>query len=126
MGSLVPVHGCVVAEKNAAIRILRVAPPELQGQIRKVEFVTQHNAYARCRIYNRDPSRLAGLPDEACSFYAAGDPEARIVWANPCQTGDRFLCHELAHVHQYNQGWVDATVSPLRHWGRPPDRKLAE
>lgn len=126
VGALVPVHGCVQAQIGAPIRMVTAMGGPLTNAMHIIEFSDIDRAARICASDARIDIDTTGLPEAACVYAFAKGHRARIVWPNPCATGDIYMCHELAHVNQYRLGWEHASLlSPRNHWGRAPKRPTA-
>jgi hypothetical protein len=119
LGAFLPTHGCAVARGDEPIRMVLPIGGALRGETRIVEFISPSQAGRRCNQPDARPGNWAGLPEGSCEYRARGEDKARLIVPNPCEMGSNFLCHELGHVNQFANGWVDASLSPAMHWGRP-------
>lgn len=120
LGSLVPSHGCVHARAGKPVEMVLVGPDGLRGTTRIVEFVAPGKAPDLCALRSGQSGGIDGLPEGGCQYQVAGEDHLRIIWPNPCDTGDAYMCHELGHVNQFALGWQRPSFSPAYHWGRPP------
>ena len=121
IGTLVPSHGCVHARIGEPVEMIVVGHGDLLGTTRVVEFVAPEKAADVCARLADLSGNIKGLPEGGCIYGVANEDHKRIVWPNPCDTGDAYMCHELGHVNQFALGWQRPSFSPAYHWGRPPE-----
>lgn len=121
LGAFVPTHGCVVAKEGEPIRMILPVGGSLKGETRIVEFIEPEQAAERCGAPNATRGAWTGLPEGTCEYKMFGETRLRLIVPNPCTVGHHYLCHELGHVNQFAIGWIEASLSPSRHWGRPPE-----
>lgn len=120
IGLIVPAHGCVHAEPHEPIRMRRATYGPERGTTKVVEFLEPERAAFKCAFFAGEALFGAHWPDGACAYTRSTETHTRIIWPNPCDTGDLFGCHELGHAHQLAKGWIGATLTPSRHWGHAP------
>lgn len=121
LGVLAPVHGCVQARKGEPIRMITTIGADALHATYIVEFTSPERAKRVCESSVRVSAQMSGLPEKVCLYQPGHETRPRLVWPNPCATGDMYMCHELGHVNQYRLGWVQASaISPRDHWGRAP------